>query len=64
MRVVRNGAEDAVDFTSMTATWVSETCFEHEWQQQHLKSVSEADCICSRERAAGVALILDKSSRI
>jgi hypothetical protein len=65
MRVATNGVEDAVDFSPMTATWVSETCFEHARQQAHLKKpVAEADCICSKERAAWLIQLLFGGSEI
>jgi hypothetical protein len=59
MRVASTGAEDFMDFASMSATWASENCFDYGWQQQHLKkSVTDADCVCSRELAARLIHLL------
>ena len=56
MRVAVKGAEDLVDFTSISGQWLSENCepvdIEFAWQRIPTKeTVTEADCICSQELA-------------
>lgn len=63
MRVALKGADDPVNFAFMAGTWVSEDCepveVESTWDQRHPKgSVTEADCICSKEVAARLIHLL------
>ena len=57
------GGDDAVLFTCVNGTWVSEDCepveLQFEWQRQSPKApVSVADCICSQELADRLILAL------
>jgi hypothetical protein len=54
MRVAISEGDDAVMFTWVGGTWISENCepveIQFEWQRRApQKPVSEADCICSKE---------------
>jgi hypothetical protein len=66
MRVAMKGVKDAVGFVFMAGSWVSEdgeaVGIEYAWDQQGVKkSVSEADCICSKELAARLIHLLHGS---
>jgi len=57
MRVAVRGADDLVEFTSVSNQWVSENCepvtIEFEWERiPRTEPVSEQDCICPADLAA------------
>ena len=57
------GGDDAVLFTCVNGTWVSEDCepveLQFEWQRQSPKApVSVADCICPQELADRLIIAL------
>lgn len=63
MRVAMKGADDATEFRRINGTWVSDDCepvrIEFEWERMEQRPpVSEADCYCSPERAAGLIRLL------
>ena len=59
IRVSPKEADDSIDFTSMAATSVSETCFKWALQHRYVKeSVLEKDCICPKELAVRLIHLL------
>jgi hypothetical protein len=57
MRVVAQGSDDVMEVTDINGTWVSSDCepvtIEFAWQRHDRKlTVSEADCVCSKDLAA------------
>jgi len=57
LRVAVKDADDALVFTDINGTWVSEDCepvrIEFDWQRKpRQEAVTEADCTCPKELAA------------
>ena len=56
MRVAVKGREDAAEFINIHGTWISEDCdpvtLEYGPRRTPAATLSEADCICSRDLAA------------
>jgi hypothetical protein len=57
MHVIARGDSDARELRNVRGTWVSEDCepvsVEFAWQKSGRKpTITEADCVCSRELAA------------
>lgn len=63
LRVAIDGADDAVCFSKINGTWVSDDCepvrIEFAWERRAVEQpVREEDCICSHERAAQLIHLL------
>jgi len=66
MRIAVKGSEDAAEFINVHGTWISEDCepvtMEYGPRRNAPATLSEADCICSRELAARLIDLLLTSS--
>jgi hypothetical protein len=63
IRAAVQGADDVTEYSKINGAWVSEDCepvrIVFAWQQQKFaETVTEADCICSRELAARLIHLL------